>query len=280
MTAAAVHPSVTRRGRGWLGVGALVLVYAGLFAANYWVPPGPISYTSRLWDWSQTALTVAAGLARAWLRRLPQTRVVGLGLALAGLSAISHARHNPSLAGSLQEGLAVWVCFVAGASLCQHQARGSVRAFQPPLTQIGRSLMVGSLAAIPLAGLNNLYFFLNAGAAQFQPVWSSAFEALSPAIHEEIVYRYFVLALTLHLLGPDAAPRPAIITATVLAVVPHSLNHLPELFLAQPLMGLAMLAATSLLFGLPMASLQVKRNLEAAIAFHWLIDFVRFWFGF
>jgi hypothetical protein len=42
----------------------------------------------------------------------------------------------------------------------------------------------------------------------------------------------------------------------------------------------AMLFVTSLLFGLPMAVLLIKKNLEAAIAFHWLIDFARFLFGF
>jgi hypothetical protein len=41
-----------------------------------------------------------------------------------------------------------------------------------------------------------------------------------------------------------------------------------------------MLVATCLLFGLPMAVLQVRRNLETAIAFHWWIDCVRFLFGF
>jgi hypothetical protein len=66
----------------------------------------------------------------------------------------------------------------------------------------------------------------------------------------------------------------------MLAVVPHSLNHLPDLFLENPLMGLAMLLATSLLFGSPMAVLQIKKNLEAGIAFHWLIDFARYLFGF
>jgi hypothetical protein len=45
-------------------------------------------------------------------------------------------------------------------------------------------------------------------------------------------------------------------------------------------MGSVMLVATSLLFGLPMALLQIKKNLETAIAFHWLIDFMRFLFGF
>ena len=43
---------------------------------------------------------------------------------------------------------------------------------------------------------------------------------------------------------------------------------------------IVMLVATCLLFGLPMAVLQVRRNLETAIAFHWWIDCVRFLFGF
>jgi hypothetical protein len=65
-----------------------------------------------------------------------------------------------------------------------------------------------------------------------------------------------------------------------MAVVPHSLLHLPDLFLDNPLMAVAMLVATSLLFGLPMALLQVKRSFETAVAFHWFIDFIRFWFGY
>jgi membrane protease YdiL (CAAX protease family) len=121
---------------------------------------------------------------------------------------------------------------------------------------------------------------MNAGAIQPQNVFYSAFEALSPAIHEEIVYRFFVLALVLHLLKSSASPRLAMIVAVFLAIVPHSLNHLPDLFLENPAMGLFMLTATSLLFGLPMAILQIRKNLETAIAFHWFIDFARFVLGF
>lgn len=89
-----------------------------------------------------------------------------------------------------------------------------------------------------------------------------------------------MLALCLHLLRYSTARRLALIVAVGLAVVPHSLNHLPDLLLANPTMGIVMLMATCLLFGLPMAVLQVRRNLETAIAFHWWIDFVRFLFGF
>ena len=68
--------------------------------------------------------------------------------------------------------------------------------------------------------------------------------------------------------------------AIAMAVIPHSLLHLPDLFLDNPLMAAAMLVVTSLLFGLPMALLQVKRSFETAVIFHWLIDFIRFWFGY
>lgn len=61
-----------------------------------------------------------------------------------------------------------------------------------------------------------------------------------------------------------------------LAVVPHCLNHLPDRFLDQPVSGLVLLTATSHLFGLPMALLQLRRNLATVIAFHWFIDSIRF----
>jgi hypothetical protein len=280
MTHAIAFPTSARRHLGWVGVAALVLIYAGLFAANYWLPLGHLNLTSRIWNWSQTALTAGACLVVIVQRTLPPAGVVLLGLALAALSAAAHALHDPGLSWSLQEGFGVWICFVAGDLLFRPQAGRAVAAFQPPPANVARSVLLGSLVAIPLAIVNNLYFYLNAGGVQFQGLFRSAFAALSPAIHEEIIFRYFVLAVVLRLLGSGAPRRLALAVALVLAIVPHSLNHLPELFLANPVMGLAMLAATSLLFGLPMAFLQVRRSLEAAIAFHWFIDFARFLFGY
>ncbi|HUU76187.1 MAG TPA: hypothetical protein VMW63_08870 [Methanoregulaceae archaeon] len=46
----------------------------------------------------------------------------------------------------------------------------------------------------------------------------------------------------------------------MLAVVPHSLNNLPDLLPISPQPALFLLAATSLLFGLPMAILQIKQT--------------------
>jgi len=139
---------------------------------------------------------------------------------------------------------------------------------------------LGILFALPLAALNNLYFYLNSGPVEFKSLLGSALEALSPAIHEEVIFRFFVLALVIYLLRFHLPDRWVMVIAVFLAVVPHSLNHLPELFQQNPVMGLLMLLATSLLFGLPMALLQIKKDLGSAIVFHWFIDFARFWMGF
>jgi hypothetical protein len=265
---------------GWLGIAAIVFCYAALYSVNYWLPIREMDYTSRIWNWSQTALTLGACLTLIVRIRSLTTRAALLGLALAILSTLSHWLHDSSLSWGLQEGVGVWVCFLAGGILFKNQEAISVPAFQPPLAKVGKSVVLGILFAIPLTVINNLYFYLNAGTIHWQNVFYSAFEALSPAIHEEIIFRFFVLAIVLYLLKGRASPRWTIGIAVFLAVVPHSLNHLPDLFHANPVMGLVMLAATSLLFGLPMAILQIKRNLETAIAFHWFIDFARFLFGF
>jgi hypothetical protein len=172
------------------------------------------------------------------------------------------------------------MCFLGGVVLFKDLRVWVIPAFRPPLANIGRSLLLGIVLAIPLAVLNNVYFYITSGEAQMMGFFVSAFEALSPAIHEEIIFRFFVMAMCLSLLRNSASSRWCLFAAIFLAVVPHSLNHLPDLFLQDPGMALVLLVATSLLFGLPMALLQVRRNLEAAISFHWFIDFVRFLFGF
>src|SRR5512138_845143 len=46
-------------------------------------------------------------------------------------------------------------------------------------------LAIGILLGIPLAALNNLFFYLQNGAPRFHNIFVSAAEALSPGIHEE-----------------------------------------------------------------------------------------------
>lgn len=91
-----------------------------------------------------------------------------------------------------------------------------MRAFQPPLAGLGKSLALGVLVAAPLAIINNLYFYLNVGSILFENGLRSALEALSPAIHEEVIFRYFVLGIVFHLLGSSTSRRIALAVTLVL----------------------------------------------------------------
>ena len=269
-----------KRETGWASVGLIVLFYALLYTLNLRLPLAYSSYTRRIWDWSQLALAVAAAIVLVAKWRAMERRNSLIGLALGILSGLSNFIYHPDILESLLEGAMVWLTFMGGTVLFKELETPRVAAFKPPWRKIGLSLLFGMVLAIPLAVINNLYFYMSSGLIQFQNFFESAFAALSPGISEESIYRFFILAACLSLLRASRHRRLAFTVSILLAVVPHSLNHLPDLFLMNAAMGLFMLTATSLLFGLPMALLQVYRNFESAVAFHWFIDFVRFLFGY
>jgi hypothetical protein len=265
---------------GWISIAAFIGAYAVLYLLNFTLPLNAWSYSARIWDWSQWALALTALAVLVLKRARLKPRYLLFGLALAVLAALARSLNAPGLWRSVTTFASVSACYLAGVILFEGAPNPGVHSLRSSPASIARSLLLGVAIAIPLAVVNNLYFYMNAGGPDFQNFFLSAFEALGPGVYEEIVFRFFVLALCLSALKRSASPRLAMGVALTLAVVPHSLNHLPDLFLQNPLMGFIMLAATSLLFGLPMALLQIRRDLESAIAFHWFIDFARFWFGF
>ena len=84
------------------------------------------------------------------------------------------------------------------------------------------------------------------GAPRFHDIFVSAAEALNPGIHKKAVFRYFILAICFSLLQESPRPRLVMIAAIALAVVPHSLLHLPDLFLENPVIAVVMLVARTL----------------------------------
>ncbi len=66
----------------------------------------------------------------------------------------------------------------------------------------------------------------------------------------------------------------------ILLIIPHELLHYPDLFVESPGWAVVMSIVGSIVFGLPMALLMKKKNLQMAIGMHWFIDFARFVAGF
>jgi hypothetical protein len=258
----------------------MALGFVVLYLLNYLVPLRYSNYTTRIWDWAELALAAGALIVIAFRWRAIRANTVWIGAGLGLVSRLSYLVDDSSARGAVTEGISVWLTFMAGTVLFQNLTDHTVAAFRQSWALTIRNLGFGILLAVPLAALNNLFFFLQNGAPRFHNIFVSAAEALSPGIHEEAVFRYFILAVCFTLLQGSTHARLATVAAIAMAIVPHSLLHLPDLFLDNPVMAVVMLVATSLLFGLPMALLQVKRSFESAMVFHWFIDFIRFWFGY
>jgi hypothetical protein len=270
----------TRPVSGWYILGLIALSFTALYLLNYWIPLDRHNYTTRLWEWTVLALAIGALLVIAFHWRTVRPITVLVGALLGLISTWSYLLHSSSMRGGFIEGIAVWLTFTGGTALFQRLNERTVSAFKLPWTGIVRRIGFGILLAIPLVVVNNLFFYLQNGAPRFENVFTSAAAALSPAIHEEAIFRYFILAICFTLLRGSSHPRLAMAVTIFMAVMPHSLLHFPDLFIQNPLMGVGMLMATSLLFGLPMALLQIKSSYETAVAFHWCIDFLRFLFGY
>lgn len=103
--------------------------------------------------------------------------------------------------------------------------------------------------------------------------------ALSPAIFEEIVLRALFYAFCLSLLKGRIDTRARKFTAWFMMIIPHVLIHTPENFInggiVQGMINIIMLA---LLFGLPFAVLQQKRDITSAMLAHGIVDIIRFCF--
>ena len=111
-------------------------------------------------------------------------------------------------------------------------------------------------------------------------MFASAAFALKPAIAEEVVFRFFFLSYAYYLLHGETKKRSLNVCIYILLIIPHELLHYPDLFTESPGQAIVMTIVGSVAFGLPMALLMKKKNLQMAAGMHWFIDFVRFAAGF
>lgn len=164
--------------------------------------------------------------------------------------------------------------FIGGALLLRHTHLTHIRILENGSLTALRSFGWGCVLAVPPALLNII-----GGAHQGDTgldKWFDPLAALMPGISEEVWARLFLTTLCYALLRPttNERPRQALVAAILIGAVTHGLAHLHTLIILSPAALGSILAG--LLFGVPMALLFVKRDLEQAIGYHFFIDFVRF----
>ena len=127
------------------------------------------------------------------------------------------------------------------------------------------SLLIAILTGAVLSFINFL-LMKSDGQIDFAITLQRLAIVLSPAIYEELVCRAIFMAFCIYIFGP-APTKFQIFTMWFMMTFPHTLAH------HQNLMATVILC---ILFGLPFALLQKKRDIFSAMVSHGLVDAVRF----
>ncbi|GGH11382.1 CPBP family glutamic-type intramembrane protease [Paenibacillus segetis] len=126
------------------------------------------------------------------------------------------------------------------------------------------------LVGVVLGGINVL---LGLSSNPINPSFqlSHIFEAIKAGVTEEIMFRYFLFALCVVIAGDHKFTKLQNVLCYLIMVLPHVFIHF-EL----STINIGNIIVLSLLFGLPFAWLQRKRDLVSAMGSHSIVDIIRF----
>ncbi len=262
-------PEISSRPSGSAGFGivltGLMLAFVVLFSVGSFTHP-----------WLMLALT--AGAAGAWFIIAERSSITPLAVIVAlaagalcfGLEAVSgRISFNQIVYLSL-----VPVMMLGGWLAARRTGLTQVASMEGNWISVLKQIGIGLTLALPPALLN-----ISAGAHQgdswVTTPWLSL-TALTPGIAEEAMARLAILSVSFLLLAGrrGGSSKTALAVAILIAAFAHGLAHVPVSLLFGPAGGTMILA--SLLFGVPMGLVFVRFGFEAAVAYHFFIDFVRF----
>lgn len=231
---------------------------------------------SRVWNWTEILVLLLAVYYIIKVKIFHWKQVV-ISLLLGAVCLVS-LFHDSRTLDIIITSVCVMVSFYAANRLYELANVENV-SIRIGIVQSIKFFGLGAVISIPLAVLNVLYFSLS-HQINIGNVLSSAIFALKPAIAEEVVFRFFLLAYAYYLFHGKAETRFKNILIYILLVVPHELLHYPDLFVKSPGLAIVMCILSAVLFNLPMALLMKRKNLQMAIGMHWFIDFARFVTGY
>lgn len=178
---------------------------------------------------------------------------------------------------SVETFLVTFFCSVASFSIFEKYNQQSLKFLRSTnLRSISGSIIIGLLSGLILGVIN---LFLAQETLVFKFNFSAFLIALSPAIYEEIALRAFVYAFCLYLLNGEINTKSEEFACYWMMIVPHAMIHTPDQFVHYDLVsGLFSIILLSLLFGLPFALLQKKRDISSAMIAHGVVMVIRFLF--
>jgi len=246
------------------------IIFIILYALNLILPVSLLNVgnlTSRMWLLFEL-LVMILSVFIIIKEKLPSIKMIVIALLLGVLAGLS----NPIV------GICTILTFMASASIFNKYSGNMISIFKKfTLKQVCLSIGLGILVG-SILGCANLFLSGNQ-TMNFEFKLQYLKISLNPGIFEEVSFRLFMYAFSLYLLKGELDSRKKVIWCYILMVLPHVLIHTPDIFLEYGVISFIInLIILSLLFGIPFALLQKKRDLSSAMIAHGLVDFIRFYF--
>lgn len=261
------------KGRSLRGIWFMFVIFVVIFILNM-VVVSDINATQRMWlvmdVWS-----LVLSIVLLFRHRLPSAKQISISLILGGLVALSYLQGSAysiisSFLVTVMAALAVFSTFAvyreSPVQFLRVNGKGGVTG----------SIIWGLLFGLAL-GAVNVGLMLSNNELDVQVSLSRVLVSLSPAVLEEIAMRTLFFAFCLSLLQGRITTKGQRFACWFMMVIPHVLIHTPEAFMSQGVIsGLVVVILYTVIFGLPFAYLQWKRDVTSAMLAHSVVDFIRF----
>jgi len=232
--------------------------------------------------WILTLFSIASVVAVTLNRKvtsLDLLMALAVCAVVGGTSLLFLRDGNPAtfLVTFFVNGVPAGICYLGGYALLSSTGLTHIRFIEKDWKRGVESIGLGVLFSIPWAILNILMI---RGSGSID-VWMKgeiwrALAAIQPGVSEEIEFRLFLLTASFYLLSPYLTKSSAAWVSIFLSAFIHGYIHVAPILLSSSIQAMVYGFVLSIIFGLPMSYLYVKRDLETAISFHFFIDFVRF----
>lgn len=244
----------------WIVLGLIIVVVVALYALGLMINPGFVLIGGMG--------LIALAVIIIFREELSMDQViVGVILGVVVGFSIRFLEKN-ELSWALLNLNAVALTYVAGVLLMQRTRLGKIIWLDGDYLVSFKGFLLACVLAVPAASLN-LVGEIYAGDTWVESWWQT-FAAIGPGIGEEVWARLFLISLLYFLLRPSSSRNAsrAVWASIVISAIVHSLAHTGFNFVAI-LFGV-------FFYGIPPALLYIKTDLEHAIGYHFMIDFIRF----
>lgn len=261
-----------KRNIGLIKIWSLFIGFVALFLVNFGIKTN-IGYTSMMWlilDFCVLILSIIILIKN----KFPRKNQVLISLVFGFLMFVAYQGISFS---SIKGFLITFLTSLAMFSIFNLYEKNSLKLLKAnDIKSILITIGIGIIVGVVLGVIN---LFISGEILNFNIKLSYFLVALSPGIYEEIALRAFIYSLCIYVLKDEINTRFKRFTCYFMMTIPHVMIHTPEQFINQGVIsGIMAMIILTILFGLPFAFLQRKRDITSAMIGHGLVDVIRFCF--